>query len=416
MAPAMSLDDFPALRWIHDQLYGTTRAAFLRTPVRDPQCRAHFDLDLMVFGPVEGFLPERVHAPDGTPVDLAWYPQGLLSAPEVLARSGLAAHRMKSSTLVWDRMGDAAAQRGRFDLCMAQPEVQAERIGVFLDMARLTVREIGVTWDFPSLALFWLQMSHAACVAALADAAGLACPNVYTRPFAHLAEVERLEGLTLQPAMRRTLRLDADVGACVDALRRMHAAVWAGFAEPAWPAGMRQATRAEYAYSLSPSELAWRIGVAQGMARNGQAHAAVYYLRFWGYTVARLPMVWQCAADGRDIAFLRPEQAMRPALQRICPHILHDFDTLLGGPLRVDEIVQGLHDLNALRRILSDLVRVRGIPIAQTPEWQPFQAPDRNEPTQRRTPWPRCPSSALPAVPPSTPSSTPPPAAAAASR
>ncbi len=71
---------------------------------------------------------------------------------------------------------------------------------------------------------------------------------------------------------------------------------------------MRAVTRAEYAYTLDARELDWRIQVAEEMADDGFPEAALYYLRFWAYSLARIPMVWQSALEGKDIPFLRPER------------------------------------------------------------------------------------------------------------
>lgn len=370
--------DLPALRWVRQSLGADARAAFLRTPIEDGLSAATFDLDLMVFADVEGFRPQRLWAPDGTPIDLAWYPEKLLAAPQTLAESGLAAHRFQSAELLWDDSGQAFACRQAFDRVVHDPVVQARRVAVFLDIGYLTVREIGVTWDFPALARFWLQMAHAACVAMLADALRIACPNVFTRPFGHVAEIERATGLSIRDGMVRTLRLDASPPASVEPLRRIHRVVAARYAQPPWPASMRRATRAEYAYTLPAAELEWRIAVALEMAQRGCPEAAVFYLRFWAYSLARLPMVWQRAAEGQDIAFLRPERPVRPELERHCPEILDDLTAILGQSVDGEDVRQGLADLAQLRSAALHGLASRGITPADTRDWQPYQPRPRN--------------------------------------
>ncbi len=369
--------DLPALQWARRQIAADARAAFLRTPIEDGLSAATFDLDLVVFGSVEGFRPERLRAPDGTPIDLAWYPEKLLAAPEILAQSGLAAHRFQCTELLWDASGQALGHRQGFDRVLYEPAVQARRIAVFLDMGYLTVREIGVTWDFPALALFWLQMGHAACVAMLGDATRLACPNVFTRPFGHIADIERATGLAIRQDIVQTLRLDASPFDSVEPLRRIHRVVAARFSQPPWPVNMRRVTRAEYDYTLPEAELEWRIAVALEMANKGSPEAALFYLRFWAYSLARLPMVWHRAAEGEDIAFLRPERPVRPELERHCPEILADLTAILGGPIGVDGIRQGVEDLTRLRTAALHCLLSRGITPTDTRDWRPYQPPPR---------------------------------------
>lgn len=346
-------------------------AAFLRGPEADDRCQRSNDLDLVIFGDVANFMPERLFAPDGTALDLAWYPASWLSQPRHMAAAGLAAHRLMAAQLLWDPTGEAAAQRAAFDACRLDRDLQTQRIEVLLDLGYLTVREIGVTWDFPELALFWLQMAHASCVAALADACGLACPNVFTRPFGHIQALERASGLSIKAPLVRSLRLTGDPAALIAPLRRLHRIVLDRYATPAWPAAMRQVTRAEYAYTLPAAELEWRIAAAQEMASQGQTEAAVYYLRFWAYSLARLPMVWHRAAEGQDIAFLRPERPVLPDLMAHSPDIATELASVLGAPLALGDVQSALDDLLQLRQTCAHLLQSLGLATLAEKTWQP---------------------------------------------
>lgn len=381
MGAAPCQKETPALQWLSSQLAGRFRAAFLREALADDAWLTQVDLDLMVFGDVPGFRPERRFAPDGTAIDLAWYPAAWLSQPERLAAAGLAAHRLKSARLLWDVGGDALSCRRAFDHRLYQPAVQRQRIEVLLDIGHLTVREIGVTWDEPPLARFWLQMAHASCLAALADASQLGCPNIFTRPFAHLPAIEQACGAPLRAPMVETLGLDSDPAEAEAAVRALHGWVSERYAQPRWPDAMRDVTRAEYAYHLSAEELAWRLAVAREMVTQGQPEAAVYYLRFWAYALVRLAMVWHRAAEGQDIAFLRPEQPVRPDLARHSPDLLPLLSTALGGPLDLRELQTALDRLLSLHRFCQAFLASRGLALAPARPWQPHrEAPPPPDP------------------------------------
>ena len=166
----------------------------------------------------------RLTAADGAVImtDLTWIPWAWVSDPELASTRGWIPHRLLSSELVWDSGRGIAQHCSDIARNMYRSEIQQKRISVFLDTGYQTVREIGITWDFPGLALFWLQMGHAACLAAALDGARRLCPNVYTRPFDYLDEAEvRLE-YPLRRHWIEVLRLDADPGEMISRLRRIH--------------------------------------------------------------------------------------------------------------------------------------------------------------------------------------------------
>jgi hypothetical protein len=337
-------------------------------------------VDLLVFGQVDDLCPQRLFLSDARAsravVDVTWYPATSLGDPQFLARAGLVAHRLLSSFPVFDPSGNAAAQREVVRGLMYQPHIQAQRIASFLHMAYLTVREIGITWDFPALARFWLQMAYAACVAAICDGIGGLCPNVYTRPFGHVEHIDRGAGTSLRPLLVTALRLDSDPRDLIDPLRRIHRVV-SRFREPAWGLNMPAATRAEYRYFISGEELDWRIGVAREMVERGDSAAAVWYLRFWAYSLARIPIVWSRAHDGLSVSFLRPERSMGPDLERQCPDILDDFAYVLRDDRSVTsvDVTDSLEQLYCLRDWARQFLSRRGLPLPDGKVWRPFERP-----------------------------------------
>lgn len=338
-------------------------AAFLRRD--DADARPDADLDLLVFDAADELWVERQPLPGGGSLDLLRLPAALLADPARLAAMGLITHRLLSAEPVADDSGRAvqAEVRARW----REPASIAPRLAAFLDMGWLTVREVGVTGDWPALARFWLHMAQAAALATLADAQGLACPNVYTRPL-HWA---RRVAPDLEPTMVRQLGLDdTDPAAAAQALRALHAQVTARCPEPAWPAALREATRREWRYWAAPAELAERLAAAAAMP----APDAVFYLRYAAYSLLRVAMLHQRALEGwpRHIPFIRPETELRPDLDRHHPGLVPLAERVFGQPSPA-AVARALAATQALQQdVLAQLVQA-GLPVPDRRPWLPYQ-------------------------------------------
>jgi hypothetical protein len=356
----------------------------MRTPAIDEDCPDTSDVDVAVFADVEDLYPERLalsgqSAHGGRTIDVTWLPEAWLGDPDVLAAHGLIAHRLATSMFVSGDPSAAAAQAAVVDR-FYRSDIQARRVSGFFEMARLTVLEVGITWDFPALALFWLHMAHAACLAAALEGLRRRCPNVYTRPAGYLTELEAATGEGIASEWREALRLDADPAQAIRSLRCVHAIVSGRFREPGWPDSMRMTTRCEYRYWISADELHWRISVAEEMCRRGQPAAAIHYLRFVGYAVARAPMVHARAAEGRDVSYLRPEQSVRRDLARLCPDILDDLNVVLGGGAAPDvrAVERGLTALHVFRDRVIEMLCERDVPVPLSTAWTPCRPAPRD--------------------------------------
>lgn len=353
-------------------------AVFVRTPIIDDVCPDTSDADVLVFGRVDRLMPERVHLSDRrrpATIDIMWYPSTALREPKRLAAEGLVAHRLLGSTQVFDTTGRAAAARQEIGTLMYRPDIQTRRLAGFLEMGCLTVREVGITWDFPALAVFWLQMAHSACLAAMVDAMRGVCPNVYTRPFDYVSEIEHETRVGLRERLVTALHLDADPLELMAPLERIHRTVSARFSEPPWSPNTRSDTRAEYAYVISRQELEWRIRAASEMvARAADPAAACAYLRFWAYSLSRIPAVWQRVHEGMEVSFLRPDRAVRPDLERVCPDIVDDLTTVLSGKrsITVSQVEESLAQLLRLRARTLEFLRTRGLELPGMKPWQPY--------------------------------------------
>jgi hypothetical protein len=368
------------LRQIIAQLSSQAEAILIRDPVMDTHCPLTSDIDVLAFREDAGLLPERLYLselPDAPMLDVIWLSKNALRDPEQFAQYGLLPHRLLSSKIIYDKEGFISHSRKAVQKKMYQPDIQLKRIMGILQLADETVREIGVTWDFPAMALFWLHMSYTVCLAAVCDGMRIQCPNMYTRPFNFMADIEE----KYQPVMKRifidALHLEARPIKAINLLRSIHKHVSARYPEPEWQENMREDTRYEYRYFLSEEELKWRIQVAEEMVSRGNPYAAVYYLRFWAYALSRIPMVYHRAQEGIDVSFLRPERAMRPDLEKNCPEVLDDLAEILSGQSQVtiNDITHSLDMLFTFRDKTLDILISQGIELSEVPEWQPFKPP-----------------------------------------
>jgi hypothetical protein len=381
-SPDVGVRHFPPPRIteeIKERLSPEAEALLIRHPSVDHPSPSVPDVDVLGIRRDKGLLPERLFlgkGPAKVPIDVIWLSRDLVDNPFQFARAGLLPHRLLSSEILYDRDGWMAERWHAIESEMYRPEVWHERIDGFLQLAADTVREIGITWDFPPLALFWLHIALTACVTAACDGSGRYCPNIYTQPMAYLRDAAREVGVDLETPFVATLRLDREPRRLVVLLRSLHATIAHRFPEPVWPPAIRQDTRYEYRYFLSKQELDLRVAAAEQMIGRGEGPAAVFYLRFWAYALARIPMVHQRTLEGIDVSFLRPEKAVLPDLEKNCQEIVDELGDLLAGPepIHVTDIQRGLQELTAFREVISAYLSERGIPTQST-AWQPFKPP-----------------------------------------
>ena len=256
-----------------------------------------------------------------------------------------------------------------------QHEVQEKaRIAALLEMGYLVVREIGVTWDFPAMARFWLHIAYASCISAVADALGILCPNAYTKPLEAIRQVESKTDLSLEADTVRGLGLDGEIAPAAGALRRIFEAV-DRLGTPRWSEQVRQSTRAEYRYYVECSEVEWRIRAAKELASNGDAVSAVYYLRFFAYALACAPMARHFAGLGYDPSYLRPVGAVRPTLDSTCPAIIPELEAILGGSLSMEALLGKIEDLQTFRDTCLALLNRLGFKTDAVKPWAPFEGP-----------------------------------------
>jgi hypothetical protein len=142
---------------------------------------------------------------------------------------------------------------------------------------------------------------------------------------------------------------------------------------------MREATRWEYRYFRSPEELEWRLEVANELWDRAGREAANFYLRFWAYCLARIPMVHARANEGIDVSFMRPQRAILPDLQTHCPEILDDLRTIFAGAqaLESTELECSLEAICQFREAALHLLSEKGIELEDLRIWTPHETLER---------------------------------------
>ena len=365
----------PVLRdWLqhHDP-----RAAFLRLPGHDGDTRPDADLDLLVFDDAADDLlvqrhvdPERPGAPT---LDLLRVPARALGDPGRLASMGLITHRLVTSQCIHDRDGRAGAVADEVARLAQTDLARAARLASFLELGALTVREIGVTRDWPGLSLFWLHMAHGALLATCLDLHGQWCPNVYTRPLDAARRAEPLLGRSAHDGMIARLQLDRDPAPLAQAVQAMHEMARSRCPEPAWPPQVQAATRQEFRYWSEPAELQERLAAA------GTGPGAVFYMRYVAYSVLRVAMLHQRAVEGwpHALPFLRPETEVRPDLARHHPSLLPLADAVFGA-VTSEDVDAALQQTLELHALVTAQCQARGFGPDTPRQWRPFEPSSRD--------------------------------------
>ncbi|MED5619112.1 hypothetical protein [Ideonella sp. BN130291] len=350
-------------------------------PERAHRRAADFDAVFFDADATELQVQRRIGPRPFPTIDLIRLPPTLLQDPAAVARMGLIAHRVVMAGALCPGSAADVLQRGVLAQWQ-QPGPRGARVAGFLEMVRLTVREVGAAADCPPLARFFLHMAHAALMAAALDAAAQTCPNVFTRaPLYAQAAGERL-GVPLQHTLPAALGLLGSPAAMEAPLLQLQRLARRRCPPPAWPAAMRDGTRSEFAYWRAPAEITSRIAAARVMAAEGDAPAAVFYLRYAAWSLVRLAMVHRRAVEGHahHVSFIRPECAVLPDLLAHHAPLVEPWLAVFDGDNDCDAAATeaALSHLLALREPMAVHLARCGLAI-ELPEWRPWR-PERISP------------------------------------
>jgi hypothetical protein len=348
-------------------------AVLVRSPAIDAGLPETSDLDFLAFTEASDLYPERLgwngdRESAGRPIDVTWLPSAWLDDPRALAARGLIAHRLLTSDLALPQRRDAARCRSVTSAFHERRSSSAARPASSRWMA--TVRRSdhlgfpGAPWCTWLTQLAWRPASRL----------GRPCPNVYTRPLDYFRRSKSGSGEACAPGSSEPVSRPGPSLAKLLCNEARHAV--AAAPEPSYPLACATARASSIAIGCA-WELRWRVSAAEEMCRRGQAAAAVYYLRFYAYALARAPMVHARAREGRDVSYLRPERAVLPDLQRLCPEVIDDLNVVFAGTssATVEPVERALAAVHELREGVVGLLRSSGLPMPALVPWVPHELP-----------------------------------------
>jgi hypothetical protein len=113
------------------------------------------------------------------------------------------------------------------------------------------------------------------------------------------------------------------------------------------------------------------MGVAEALARRGDAPSANLYARFWAYSLARCPILLEDIGKGRNPSFYVPYGTLRDSLAVACPEILDDMELILGGARTTEEVQESFAGTSEFRRLALDRIRRSGLQPPSSKEKAP---------------------------------------------
>lgn len=341
-----------------------------RKPLVDEDCPEVSDVDLLSIWEKPEESPERitVEGPLGRVfVDILWIPVSAMLDPLEAASYKTLPHLLLESETLWMRSDTVKPLVDNIKLSMYNKAVWERRIGSQISFGNAAYQEARNNLDFPSAALFFLQTAHSYYITALADCLKHSTMSLLTRPVTKLRRMATEMGCDLEQLLRANLHLDVEPWASLVALRRVYNAVSARCTARQLK-GVSARTRGHYAYSISPLELEYRESVAEALIRREDYANANYYLRFWAYSLSRCPVVLEEARQGRNPSFYVPFRAFKESVQGVCPEILDDMKTILGGEVTSREAEESIDGTANFRRLVTDQILKRGIGLTSSRE------------------------------------------------
>jgi len=351
-------------------LEANSLSVLCRKPLLDGDCPEMADVDLLAIWERPEELPERITVQGSRGrvfVDILWIPASGLLDPAEAAGYMMLPHLLSESETVWTRSELIDSMVENIKLSMYEKAVWERRIGEQINFGDAALNEASANLDFPPAALFFLQTAHAYYMTALADCLKQSTMSLLTRPMAKLRRMSVETGSELEQILRANLHLETEPSASLEALERVHGAVIARHSSRRLQ-GVGARARGHYLYSISSLELEYREAVAGALVKRGDYANANFYLRFWAYSLSRCPVILEDARQGREPSFYVPFRPLRESLQAVCPEIIDDMKTILGGDLSSREAQESIDGTEVFRGLVAGEIRAKGLRLVSSRE------------------------------------------------
>ena len=337
---------FEAARIVSRRLEPNSLAVLVRKPILDEDCPEVSDVDLISVWEKPEELPERITVESRMGrvfVDVLWIPVSKIFDPYEAASYKTLPHLLLNYEYLWAQSETVKQIINSIRLKTFEQDVWTRRIRHQLGFGDAALEEAQKNLNYPPGALFYLQTAHAYYVIALADCLKHSTMSLLTRPVTKLRQIDSEMNTDFEPLLRRNLHLDVEPSASLVALRRVYNACAAKCASRQ-PLGVSMRARGHYDYSVSALELEYRELVARALIARGDYGNANFYLRFWGYSLSRCPVVLEESRQGRNPSFYVPFEPFKESVFAACPESLEDMTIILGGgisKLGAEEAVKG---------------------------------------------------------------------------
>jgi len=350
-----------------DVLKPSSLCVLSRRPLTDEDCPEVPEIDLLSVWDRTEEYPQRMAVSTSLGrvyADILWVPVSAIIDPLEAAGYRMLPHLFVESEMAWSKSGFVGPLIDEIRTKAYEKTIWEKRLGSQLAFGDSALQEAKRNLGFPPGALFFLQTAHAYYMTALGDAIRESVTSMMTKPMTKLRRMYAVVDGDLEEMLLANLHLDSEPFPSLTALKRVHEAVSAR-CNLRLARGISERTRGHYEYSLSSLELEYRLAVAEALSRRGDVANANFYLRFWAYSLARCPVVFEEAKGGRNPSFYVPFGPLEESLSEACPEIIEPVGLILGDVSR-GEVEESLRGTALFREIVAEKIMEKGLTPTST--------------------------------------------------
>ena len=356
---------FEAAKIASRRLEPNSLAVLVREPILDEDCPEVSDVDLISIWEKPEELPERITVESRIGrvfVDVLWIPVSKIFDSHEAASYKTLPHLLLNYEYLWARSETVKPIIDCVKLNAFKKDVWARRICHQLSFGDAALEEAQKNLNYPPGALFYLQTAHAYYIIALADCLKRSTMSLLTRPVTKLRQIDSETNSGFEQLLRRNLHLDVEPSVSLIALCRVYNAVAARCAGRQL-LGVSMRAKGHYDYSISALELEYRELVAKALIARGDYGNANFYLRFWGYSLSRCPVVLEEARQGRKPSFYVPFEPFKESILTACPEVLEDMTIILGKGITELDAEEAVKGTALFKDLVVKQIEARGIKL-----------------------------------------------------